>query len=243
MWNFYLNFSSKYSKISTGVAKQYGDGRNRFQGRFHGSQKSSTSASKWTTATNKCAARQKSLLYHLPVPIEFRLRQCNSISALTIKPWLGAEGLFLVSDLTVLSRPLFWYVGLHVQCIHYVWQMTSWMKTFPALLALCAENSPFTGEFPTQRPVTRRFNVFFDLRRNKRLSTQSWSWWFETSLWRHCNEVFMLFSHHFGIFVAGWERNLDNPDFIDVGKLYDICYRLTGCRIFYKNSKFVARIY
>ena len=143
----------------------------------------------------------------------------------------------------VLSRPLFWYVGLHVQCIHYVWQMTSWMKTFPALLALCAENSPFTGEFPTQRPVKRSFNVFFDLRRKKRLSKQSWSWWFETSLWRNCNEVFMLFSHHFGIFVAGWERNVDNPDFIDVGQLDDICYRLTGCRIFYKNSKFVARIY
>ena len=31
---------------------------------------------------------------------------------------------------------------------------------------------------------------FFDLRLNKRLSKQSWGWWFETptrSLWRHCN--------------------------------------------------------
>ena len=27
-----------------------------------------------------------------------------------------------------------------------------------------------TGEFPTQRPVTRSFDVFFDLRLNKRLS-------------------------------------------------------------------------
>ena len=46
------------------------------------------------------------------------------------------------------------------------------------------------GEFPTQRPVTRSFDVFFDLRLNKRLSKQPWSWWFETpswSLWRHCN--------------------------------------------------------
>ena len=42
-----------------------------------------------------------------------------------------------------------------------------------------------------QRPVTRGFDVFFDLHLNKRLSKQSWSWWFETpsrSLWRHCNE-------------------------------------------------------
>ena len=45
-----------------------------------------------------------------------------------------------------------------------------------------------TGEFPTQRPVTRSFGVFFDLRLNKRLSKHSWGWWFETpssSLWRH----------------------------------------------------------
>ena len=56
---------------------------------------------------------------------------------------------------------------------------------------LCGE---FTGpgEFPTQRPVTRSFGVFFDLRLNKRLSKQPWGWWFETptcSLWRHCNVV------------------------------------------------------
>ena len=64
------------------------------------------------------------------------------------------------------------------------------METFSALLALCAGNSPVTGEFPAQRPVTRSFDVFFDLRPNKRLSKQSWGWWFETpfgSLWRHCN--------------------------------------------------------
>ena len=47
------------------------------------------------------------------------------------------------------------------------------------------------GDFPTQRPVTRSFYVFLDLRLNKRLSKQSWGWWFETlsrSLWRHRNE-------------------------------------------------------
>ena len=41
-----------------------------------------------------------------------------------------------------------------------------------------------------QRPVARSFDVFLDLRLNKRLSKQSWSWWFETPscpLWRHCN--------------------------------------------------------
>ena len=55
--------------------------------------------------------------------------------------------------------------------------------------SLCGE---FTGpgEFPTQRPVTRSFDVFFDLRLNKRLSKQPWGWWFETPSWslrRQCN--------------------------------------------------------
>ena len=71
--------------------------------------------------------------------------------------------------------------------------MTWWphqMETFSALLALCAGNSPATGEFPAQRPVTRSFDVFFDLSLNKRSSKQSQGWWFETpscSLWRHSN--------------------------------------------------------
>ena len=37
------------------------------------------------------------------------------------------------------------------------------METISALLALCAGNSPVTGEFPAQKPVTRSFDVFFDL--------------------------------------------------------------------------------
>ena len=54
---------------------------------------------------------------------------------------------------------------------------------------LCGE---FTGQrwIPVPRPVTRSFDVFFDLHLNKRLSKQSWGWWFETPsrpLWRHRN--------------------------------------------------------
>ena len=64
------------------------------------------------------------------------------------------------------------------------------METFSALLVICAGNSPVPGEFPTHRPVTQSFDVYFDLRPNKRLSKQSWGWWFETPsrpLWRHHN--------------------------------------------------------
>ena len=53
------------------------------------------------------------------------------------------------------------------------------MDIFSALLVFCAGNSQVTGEFPAERPVTRSFDVFFDLRLNKRLSKQSWGWWFE----------------------------------------------------------------
>ena len=66
------------------------------------------------------------------------------------------------------------------------------METFSALLAICAGNSSVPGEFHAQRPVTRSFDVFFDLRLNKRLSKQSWGWWFETlsrPLWRHRNDI------------------------------------------------------
>ena len=70
------------------------------------------------------------------------------------------------------------------------------METFSALLAIWAGNSPVSGEFSAQRPVTRSFDVFFDLCPNKRLSKQSWGWWFETpsgSLWRHSN--YKVISH------------------------------------------------
>ena len=72
------------------------------------------------------------------------------------------------------------------------------METFSALLALSAGNSMVTSEFPSQRPVTWSFDVFLDLRLNKRLIRQSWGWLFETpwrSLWRHCNVCYARMSN------------------------------------------------
>ena len=65
------------------------------------------------------------------------------------------------------------------------------METFSALLATCAGNLPVPGEFPAQRPVTRSFDVFFDLRLNKRPSKQWQGWWFET-LSRHYDVTVMV---------------------------------------------------
>ena len=82
------------------------------------------------------------------------------------------------------------------RCVHssLEYQAYPWwrhqMETFSALLALCEGNSPVTGEFPSQKPVSRSFDVFFDLHLNKRLNKQPRRRWFETplcSLWRHCN--------------------------------------------------------
>ena len=67
------------------------------------------------------------------------------------------------------------------------------MEKSSALLTICAGNSPVTGEFSAQMPVTRSFDVSFDLLLNERLSKQWWGWWFETPLrpvWRHCNDIF-----------------------------------------------------
>ena len=93
----------------------------------------------------------------------------------------------------------------HVKpCLTCCWFLdTPWwrhqMETFSALLAICAGNSLVHGEFPTQRPVTRSFDVFFDLRLNKWLSKQSWGWWLETlscPLWRHCNDTSSRHKHN-----------------------------------------------
>ena len=67
---------------------------------------------------------------------------------------------------------------------------TTWwrIETFSALLAISAGNSPVTGELPVQRPVTRSFDVFFDLSLNKRLSIQSWGCILSRPLCRHYSD-------------------------------------------------------
>ena len=59
---------------------------------------------------------------------------------------------------------------LRVSCSPEISWWRHQIEAISALLAICAGNSPVTGEFPTQRPVARSFDVFFDLRLNKRLS-------------------------------------------------------------------------
>ena len=96
-----------------------------------------------------------------------------------------------------------WYIFemVHDSChIFPCWRHQ--MEIFSALLAICAGNSPVSGEFPAQRPATQSFDVFFDPCLNKRLSEQSWGWWFETlyrPLWRRCNA-----QRNIEVQVKGW---------------------------------------
>ena len=98
--------------------------------------------------------------------------QCESHQVMTITSTNGS-----VKSVLVVHRNQFWFAWWRHQ-----------IETFSALQALCEGNPPVAGRFPSQRPVTRGFIVFFDLPLNKRISKQSRRRWFETpscSLWRH----------------------------------------------------------
>ena len=93
--------------------------------------------------------------------------------------WLAIDSQYNGADCTCIEMQHIWW--RHDDVIKW--------KHFSALLALCEGNPLVTDEFPSQRPLTRSFDVFFDLRLNKRLSKHSRRRWFETpsrSLWRHC---------------------------------------------------------
>ena len=117
-----------------------------------------------------------------------KLKQARGLIAVTkeemthVISWPG-------NILTVFISVL-WYTAYNLTYYVIPWWRHQ-METLSALLAICAGNSPVPGEFPAQRPVTRSFDVFFDLRLNKLLSKQWWGWPFETlsrPLWRHFND-------------------------------------------------------
>ena len=117
------------------------------------------------------------------------------------------------------------------------------METFSALLAFCAGNSPVIGEFPAHRPVTRNFDVFSDLRPNKRLRKQWWCWWFQTPLrplWHHCKEdvgvwaedfrQMTIFFKIFGVGAESWCISLTSYERHDVSNHRHVCVSLFGLK-------------
>ena len=85
------------------------------------------------------------------------------------------------------------------------------IETFSALLAFCAGNSPVPGEFPTQRPVTRSFGVFFDLRPNNG--------------WVNNREASDLrrYRHHYDVIVMSeFVLTIDPPYLALTGELWSV---------------------
>ena len=114
----------------------------------------------------------------------------------------GVDGLTIAHGMTLIGIDKY---PSYLRLIDSTMMTSSNGTIFRFIGPLCGEftghrwtgNSPVTGEFPTRRPVTRSFDVFFDMRPNKRLSKQSLGWWFETpsrSLWRQCNDNEAAFS-------------------------------------------------
>ena len=113
------------------------------------------------------------------------------------------------------------------------------METFSALLAIWEGNSPVPGAFPTQRPVTWSFDVFFGVRLNKRLSNQWWGWWFETlsrPLWRHRNERKQSLVHS----ASPWGVQIRH-DVIEMTVITPVC--VTFIMSLYRHHHCIANVY
>ena len=142
------------------------------------------------TQTNRFVGSQQKSIWRIALTIRLKIIQRKMPLELIYK----------------INNPMLWYF----KSVYHTATFIFITKTSIVFLSLVSENmmtssngnifrvtgplcGEFTGpgEFPTQRPVTRSFDVFFDLRLNKRLSKQPWGWWVGTpswSLWRHCNE-------------------------------------------------------
>ena len=133
---------------------------------------------------NQCCSRVNQILMNI---FQWDIRSLNQSSR------SNAFENTVCKMVTILFRPKY----VDSLLIDAIWRRRYWwwrhqMETFFRVTGICAGNWPVTGEFPSQRPVTQSFDVFFYLRLNKRLSKQSISRWFETpsrSLWNYCHLI------------------------------------------------------
>ena len=131
--------------------------------------------------------------------VRFRDIQLRGISQEITQPSVTKVSLKITHPKLHLNLP--WANELNAICNsftnelrpHYTMMTSSNGNIFRVTGHLCGK-SPVTGEFPSQRPVTRSFDVFFDICLGNRLSKQSTGWWFETpsrSLWRHSTATWL----------------------------------------------------
>ena len=127
------------------------------------------------------------------------------------------------------------------------------METISALLAICAGNSLVPGEFPAQWPVTWSFDVFFDLRLNKRFSINGEAGDFRRYRAHYAVTVMESANHEMDLecfdFIGHlWERNRAHKDFksysssLLLKSLYNTHFRIglytVKCR--YRAVQFIA---
>ena len=133
-----------------------------------------------------------------PAPILYCLKSCSrnkrfyhtcfSLVQKWLTRWLSNARSFSYKPSALVTKLWEWYTSKLITrdtgSVGWTFLFVKWwryeMKTFFALLAVCAGKSPVTGEFPAHRPVKRSFDGFLDLRLNKRLNKQSRHWWIET---------------------------------------------------------------
>ena len=86
----------------------------------------------------------------------------------------------------------------------HVFVLSLWrhQKHFSTLLVRFAGKPPVTGKFCSQKPVTRGFGVFFDLRLNKRLSKRLRHRWFQTPTRAHYDVTVLILNVQWAIHWA-----------------------------------------
>ena len=91
-------------------------------------------------------------------------------------------------------------VAVEITCLVYICHYINRVHDDVIKWKIFRVTGPLCGEFtgfrwiPRTMPVTRSFDVFFDMHLIKRLSKHSRGWWFETlslPLWRHCIATMM----------------------------------------------------
>ena len=117
----------------------------------------------------------------IKTPLKFA-RKSVITSDSTQRMWLLSPALTSVNEPADIRKCYKWKIKIvpaNITAVDLPWWRHQ-METFSALLALCVGNSLVTVEFPAQRPVTRSFDVFFNLGLSKPLCKQSWCWCSET---------------------------------------------------------------
>ena len=125
-------------------------------------------------------AASKKVISFVVIPLSLLVKSCNFVTNMFLwkRNCLPCVFMWYLAMQLMCQIKFTTYTSTHIILKPSPFSAWTWwrhqMETFSALLALCAGISPISGEFPAQRPVTRSFDIFFDLRLNKRLRLLIW---------------------------------------------------------------------